>query len=261
VKPLKPFVWIAVFLLGLSAVVAPLIYFYTAAQLPTLDSEFDLERLLKQSIESERKSVQIGQYERSKEPITFARPDFARLPKNLVALYITERGCPTYFQTPREEGYAWAKRMLLGLTNVEPEGSDGWCERLFALILARRIGAKGTLEEAVAAHKIHRFLKKDGLVAYDLHSIPLEPGVVGVEAGARALFKKTVSELSLAELAEYALALPPHSYWYQIRACQNPLLIKQNRDVVLDDLRRVALVPEDLARQAMRQQIACLKVE
>ena len=44
-----------------------------------------------------------------------------------------------------------------------------------------------------------------------------------------------------------------------MRDCQNPILIKQNRDVVIDDLRRVSLVPEDLARSAMRQAVACTR--
>jgi len=245
---------------ALTVVLVPVVYLWVSAGLPSLESEFDLERLLKLSIESERKSIQLGMYEKSKESIDFQRPDFARLPKNLVAFYITERGCPTYFQTPREEGFAWAKRMLLTLINIEPDG-DGWCERVFASNLARRVGAKDKLDQAVAMYKIHRFLKKDSLVAYDLHTVKLEDGVIGVEAGAKALFKKSLGELTLSELAEYALALPPHGYWEQMKACQNPILIKQNRDVIIDDLRRVSLVPEDLARAAMRQPVACTREE
>lgn len=244
---------------AVAVVLVPLIYLYIGTQLPTLDSEFDLERLLRQSIESERKSVQLGQYEKSKESITFERPDFAKLPKNLVAFYITQRGCPTFFQTPREEGLTWNKRVLLGVVNVQAEDSDGWCERMLAINLARRIGAKGKLEESVAVHKIHRFLKKDGLIAYDLHSLRVEPGVIGVEAAAHVLFKKPLLELSLSELAEFTLALPPHGYWIQMRDCQNPILIKQNRDVIIDDLRRVALVPDDLAKAAQRQPVYCTR--
>lgn len=248
-------------MMAIAVVLIPLIYLYVGAQLPALDSEFDLERLLRQSIESERKSVQLGQYEKSKESIAFERPDFAKLPKNLVAFYITERGCPTFFQTPREEGFAWSKRVLLGVLNIEPDDSDGWCERVFATNLARRVGAKGKLEESVAVHKIHRFLKKDGLIAYDLHSVKVDNGIIGVEAASNVLFKKPMGELSLSELAEFTLALPPHGYWNQMRSCTNPILIKQNRDVVIDDLRRVALVPEDLARSAQRQPVFCTREE
>jgi len=261
VKPLRPFAWIAAFLLAVSAVLIPIIYLYVGSQLPTLESEFDLERLLKQSIESERKSVQLGLYERSKTDITFERPDFAKLPKNLVAFYINERGCPTFFQTPREEGFTWAKRVLMGVIGAEPDDPDGWCERVFALNMARKIGAKGKVEEAVAIYKIHRFLKKDGLVAYDLHTVRSEAGIIGVEAAARRLFKKPLAELSLSELGEFTLAMPPHGYWSQMRDCQNPILIKQNRDIIIDNLRRAALVPEDMARSAQQQPVFCTKDE
>ncbi|MBL8953187.1 MAG: transglycosylase domain-containing protein [Myxococcaceae bacterium] len=254
---MRPFLWIAAFMSVVAMVLVPVIYLYIGAQLPTLESEFDLERLLKQSIESERKSVQLGLYEKSKLPINFVRPDFARLPKNLVAFQITERGCPTFFQTPREEGFRWAKRVMLGVINIEPEDSDGWCEHVFAQNLAVRIGAKGKLEQAVAIYKIHRFLKKDGLIAYDLHSMRVEEGVIGVEDAAKELFKKPLTELTLSQLAEFQLALPPHGYWSQMRSCQNPILIKQNRDIVIDNLRRMSLVPDDLAKSAQRQPVAC----
>ena len=250
----------AVVLSGIAAVLAPLIYLYTASKLPQLDSEFDLERILRQSIESERRSVLMGQFDKTKQSIEFKRPDYGRLPKNLVAAYITERGCPNYFQSPREDGFPWIKRQFLGLINIEPPG-DGWCEQLFGGNLSLRIGAKGTLELTVATHKIHRFLKKDSLIAYDLHSLRLAPGVIGVEDGAKALYQKPLTELTLAEIAEYALALPPNGYWDQMRLCQNPTLIRQARDQVIQRLQRVSLIPESEARVAQGQPVACLKTE
>ena len=181
-------------------------------------------------------------------------------PKNLVAAYITERGCSTYFQTPREDGYAWSKRQVLGLFNIEPPG-DGWCEQLFASNLAYKVGAKGSLEIAVAANKIHRFLKKDTLIAYDLHSVKLASGIIGVEDGAKELFHKPLNELNLAEIAEYALALPPHGYWAQIHHCDNASLIRQSRDLIIDHLQMVSLIPLSEAKNAHDQPVACLRTE
>ena len=37
------------------------------------------------------------------------------------------------------------------------------------------------MEVVVATHKIHRFLKKDGLIAYDLSTVWFEDGIIGVE--------------------------------------------------------------------------------
>jgi Transglycosylase len=243
--------------LAIVVLLLPIVYFVVAMQLPDLDSEFDLERALKTAIESERMSAQIGLSDRTRD-IEWARPDFGRLPKNLVAFYITERGCPTFFQSPREDGLQWAKRLMGTLVNVEPEG-DGYCELVFSWNLAGRAGAKTDLQRTVASQKIHRYLRKDSMVAYDLNSLYLDKGVVGVEDGARALFSKALPDLNLAELAEFALALPPHGYWRQIRNCQNSTLIRQNRDTLLQRLQLVGLIPEDAARTAMSQQVACLR--
>jgi len=236
--------------------IAPMIYLYESSKLPPLDSEFDLERALRNSIESERRSQKMVVYEPKKDPIEWKRPDFERLPKNLVAAYISERGCPTYFQTPREDGWPWTKRLLLGLLNIEPPG-DGWCEEVFAWNLATRVGAKGNIQSMVATHKIHRFLKKDALVAYDLHSLRLDLGIIGVEAASDDLFHKPLLELSLAELAELALAIPPNSAFNQIKNCKNGVQIRQARDGVIDRLKAFSLIPDSEARAAKDQELAC----
>src|SRR5689334_5931775 len=111
-----------------AVVLVPILYPGAARGLPTRGSELDLERLLKLSIDNERKGAQLGKDEKTLEAIAVDRPDFAKLPKNLVAFYITERGCPSYLQTPREEGFAWNKRGLLGVVGIYPEDTDGWCE-------------------------------------------------------------------------------------------------------------------------------------
>lgn len=254
---MRAFLWIAVFLAAVGIVTVPLVYFYVASNLPPLETEFDVLRVLRLSIESERRSVQLGQYQRSQDPIEFARPDVLTLPKDLVALYINERGCPTFFQSPREDGLPWAKRMFYSLANVELEG-DGWCEALFAWNLGLRVGAKGSLAETVATHKIHRVLKKDSLVAYDLASYHFAPGIIGVEDASKLLFKKPLSELSLAQLGEFGLALPPHGYFDQILDCQNPTLIRQNRDVLIDRLAMAGLIPMDKATNARGQPVTCV---
>jgi membrane peptidoglycan carboxypeptidase len=136
---------------------------------------------------------------------------------------------------------------------------DGFCELVFSWNLANRAGAKTDLQRTIASQKIHRYLRKDSMVAYDLHSLRFDNGVVGVEDGARALFNKGLLDLNLAELAEFALALPPHGYWHQIRTCKNSTLIRQSRDTLLQRLQLVGLIPEDAARTAMSQQVACLR--
>ena len=59
----------------------------------------------------------------------------------------TSRGCPTYFQSSREDGFPWAKRQFLSLLNIEPRG-DGWCEQVFGSNLAARVGIRPPARDA-----------------------------------------------------------------------------------------------------------------
>ena len=255
---MRSLIWISLFVAGLLGVLVPVGYFYVASQLPTLDSELDVEKLLRLDIEGERRTEQMGRTERDPAGQKFERPDFSRLPKDLVAFYISQRGCPTFFQTPREAGARWVARLVVGLAGKELRG-DGFCERLLALRLAERVGARGALLLTVGANKIHSVLEKDQLIAYDLSSVWFEPGIIGAEALARRLFHKELSQLRLSELAELTLALPPHGYYAQMRDCQNPSLIRANRDHLLAELAADDLIPVDRSKSAQAEPVACAR--
>lgn len=246
-------------MLGLAGVLIPLTYLYTASKLPQLESEFDVDKLLKHSIEGERMSLRAGQFERNPRPITFNRPDFSRLPKDLVALYIRHMECPRYFQTPREDGAAWAWRLFVGATMGTAPPGEGGCERLLAMRIAQGLGISGNLQLTVAAHRLHAFMQKDQLIAYDLAILYFERGVVGVEDAAFTLFKKELNELQFQELAELQLALPPFYRYWDIRQCKNPTVLRQDRNMLLEDLAGWKLVSEDRARNAMLEPLGCME--
>jgi hypothetical protein len=251
--------WLSLFLLGLTGVMLPISYLWLSSKLEvTIESEFDIEKQLKHAIEGERMSLVSGMYVKPDRPITFNRPDFSRLPKDLVAMYITEMGCPTYFQTPREEGTKWAWRLFFGaLTGNHLEG-DGGCERLLALRIARKLGVKEPYQLAVAAHKIHSVMQKDQLLAYDLAILRFERGIVGVEDGALKMFGKEMDKMSLSELAELMLILPPYQYWYDMKTCHNAPLIKGNRDAVIAEIANWELITPEKAKNAIAQPVSCL---
>ncbi|MFL5345290.1 MAG: transglycosylase domain-containing protein [Hyalangium sp.] len=254
---MKAIIWIVLFLLGLAGVLIPISYLYNASKLPTMDSEYDVEKKLKSGIEGERMSLVAGMYVKPDRPITFNRPDFSRLPKDLVAIYIAQMGCPRFFQTPREDGTAWAWRLFLGVaTGGQPPG-DGGCERLLAFRLAWKLGVRDATELTVAANKLHGFLQKDQLIAYDLAIITFERGVVGVEDAAYKLFGKELDKLSLSELAELQLALPPYGYYNDLKTCQNAAIMKQNRDLILKYTAGMELLSQDKVNNAMGQPVFC----
>ncbi len=252
---LRSLLWISLFLFGVAGVVTPIVYLYVASGLPPLETEFDLEAQLRQYVEGERLSHQMGQATPEHQR-RFERPDFSKLPKDLVALFISRLGCPTYFQTPREQGLDWGWRLVDALlTGNQPDG-DGWCERSLALSLAQSVGVKGPLAETVAAHKVHTFLQKDQLVAYYLGTLRFDRAVVGVDDAAQDLFHKPLAQLELNELAELMLAF---DYYSDVKSCHNAGLIRKNRDYLLQVLMTQGLVPEDKGRTAQASAVACAK--
>ncbi|OJT25079.1 hypothetical protein BO221_11925 [Archangium sp. Cb G35] len=253
---MKTLLWLVLFLIGLAGVVMPALYLHAASKLPQLETEFDLEKQLRHSIEGERMSLQAGTFG-PKRPIAYTKPDFSRLPKDLVALYIAQLGCPTYFQTRREDGAKWAWRLFSVVTfGTEPPG-DGACERLLATRLAEALGIRGPLPLAVAANRLHSFLQKDQLIAYEMSTLYFERGIVGVQDGAYKMFGRELDTLKLQELAELSLTLPPHYMYADALVCRNASLIRQNRDVLLADLAGYKLVTEERARTAMAQPVIC----
>lgn len=241
-------------------VLVPATWLYTASNMQNqLESENDVEIHLRQSIESERQSVMIGRPASARTSVKWEKPDFSRLPKHLIAFYITATGCPDYFRSPREEGWPWTRRLAASLQNRILDG-DGACELIFARNLARRLNMKGDLQIAVAADRVHKFLAKDQLVAFDLHSMWFDHGVIGVETASEVVLQKPLGQLNLAELAELQLAIPPWGFWDDIKECRNAAKLKEARDSLLSELAYIGHISDEMARTASSQPVRCLAV-
>jgi hypothetical protein len=244
--------WIGLFALGLVGVVVPVLYQQLSAELPSLESEADLRvQLWRPASTGGADSLDPGR--RRTEA-----PDFARLPRDLVAAYVSQTGCPAYFQSGREDGLPWLWRMFSGVWGIEPAG-DGRCERLFAVRIAGSLGLGRGPSQWVAANKIHRLLQKDELIAYDLSAVAFESSVVGVDAAAQTLFSKELNGLQLSEIAELMLALPPYELYDELKKCRNASLIRQSRDYLLSTLVTHALVPSDRVGSAQSHPVACTR--
>jgi len=245
--------WIILFALGLAGVLAPVAYLRLASQLPPLDNELELRAQLWRDAGATREMSPAEGFRSAEEP------DFTRLPKDLLAIYVSQLGCPEYFGSAPEEGFPWLWRMWSGLWGIEPPG-DGRCERLLSLRIAASLGLRGSSQRAVAANKIHRILQKHELIAYDLAMVSFEPGVVGVEAAAKGLFGKDLKSLQLAEVAELMLALPPHEAYDELKQCRNASLIRRSRDYVLSMLVSHSLVSGERANAAQGHPVACTQL-
>ncbi len=243
--------WIGLFALGLAGVFVPVLYQHLSAELPPLDS---VEELRAQFGRSATRAHVPGGEQTTRAEV----PEFSRLPRELVAVYVSQAGCHAYFESPREDGLPWLWRMLSGVWGIEL-GGDGKCERLFALRIASALGLGSGASQSVAANKIHRLLQKHELIAYDLSTAAFEPSVVGVDAVAQTLFRKELKGLQLSEVAELMLALPPHELYEELKKCRNASLIRQSRDYVLSMLVSHALVSSEQAAIAQSHPVACTR--
>ena len=244
--------WIVLFVLALAGILVPVTYLRLASELPPLDNELALRAQLRRGVGATQGMTPV-------EGDSVEEPDFTRLPKDLLAIYVSQLGCPEYFGSAPDEGFPWLWRMWSGLWGIEPPGV-GKCERLLSLRIAASLGFGGSSRQAVAANKIHRILQKHELIAYDLAVVSFEPGVVGVEAAAKGLFGKDLKSLQLAEVAELMLALPPHDAYDELKQCRNASLIRRSRDYVLSMLVSHSLVSSERANAAQAHPVACTQL-
>jgi hypothetical protein len=259
ISGLKSALWMILFVLGLSGIVIPAIYLYNASSVPPLESESDLEKLMRSMVEGERMSLQMALGSPDKTKIAYERPELAQIPKDFVAFFISQLGCPSYFATPQETGSAWSWRVYGGEELGSDPPGDGRCERYLALSIAEDINVPPGLPRAIAANRIHGFLKKDQLVAYYLSGLIFDRGVVGIPAATQALYGKTPDQLGLADLAEFSLVLPFNGYYDDIASCRAPAQLQIARDQVLLALAKQQLVARERAETATHQPLACLK--
>lgn len=256
---MKRLIWTVLFLFGMSGIVLPTVYFIAVSRLPSLESEFDLERELRLQLEGEMIAFKAGRLDGHKIDATFRRPDFTALPKDLVALYLLDLGCPRYFQRPREEGLPWLKRVIYSTLLGKGLPGDGRCELNLAARLASRMGIEGRLEQGVAAHKLHGFLQKDQLIAYNLAITTYAPGVIGIHSAARQLFASDVDALSLGMLTELTLAHPKTGLYRDMQRCQNPTRMREQRNAYITELGRLGLISPEQAVAGREEKISCVK--
>lgn len=256
----RTLLWIVLFLFGLTGVLVPAAYLWTATKIPQLNNEYDLESLMRLAVETERMSIALGLPPKERGFVTWEKPDLARYPKDYVALYLSQMGCPNYFKSPREDGLKWSWRLMRSTWgDALSDGGPGACEFLFASRIARTLNIKGAMETAVAVNKLHGFLQKDQLVAYDLSSTYFDRGVMGVEHAIRITMNKELKDMSLPELAEAALVSPPYHLFDEVKTCVNAALIKRARDEVLAQLAADELVSQEQATAAQAAPVACLR--
>lgn len=107
-------------------------------------------------------------------------------------------------------------------------------------------------QEAILAAQVEREMSKEEILARYLNTIYLGDSTFGVEAASQSYFRKPASELTLAEAALLAQAIPAPSL-FSPRAA--PEVSEQRRQRVLDQVERHGLADPAEIRQARAERI------
>ncbi len=108
------------------------------------------------------------------------------------------------------------------------------------------------LKEAMLAWKIEKELSKEEILELYLNIIYLGSGAYGISDAAWVYFSKTVSALSLAEMATLA-GLPPAPSEYS--PLVNPEAAQRRRNLVLTEMAKAGLISADRAKIAIAKPI------
>jgi len=244
---------------GTLGVLVPGFYFNATSDLPSpLESRHQLLTLMRMQVEGERMKRALPMQERERGFVKWPEPDIGRFPRDFVALYLSEMGCPTFLRAPPEPRMAWLGRVLQGTWGSGLEnGQAGRCAYLFASRLVDHLDVTGRLERAIAIHRIRNLLSHEELVAWDMASTQLDDGMLGLDQGVEAVYGRPLAQLGLSELAEAVLMAPPNNAYGTLRICQNPPLIKRARDAVLAQLLEYGLTTEAQASAGQQAEVAC----
>lgn len=250
---------VVLMVLAVSGVVVGSIWYLLAASgLPLLESEFDLRRFFTSRIEGERRERFPMLNLPNKSEIVFREPDLANYPSEAVGLFVAGMGCPTFLQTPREEDRAWRMR-LLRLLWQDQDGppSDDVCDVQLSRLITKSLHIGGGLSEILAIHRIRTMLPKGKLVAYVMATQEYSSGVIGLEWAAQALYHRPIQKMTLDELAQLTLALPPTNAYDDLLQCSELSTIRVARDAILARAANEALVSMEKAKTAAQQSVLC----
>jgi 1A family penicillin-binding protein len=113
------------------------------------------------------------------------------------------------------------------------------------------------IREIVLALELDRRYSKDQILEWYLNQIPFGRNTYGVEASSQAYFKKSVSEISLAEAATLTALIQAPSY-YSLKEHEQELL--ERKDYVLDRMKSVGFITKEETAKAKEEKIALADV-
>jgi membrane peptidoglycan carboxypeptidase len=250
-RMLLVFAFGAVLLLALGL---PATYFVLARDLPPLQGREQIVHTIAVTIESQRQKELAAIDPRRVQRFAALGP--TDISRSLRAGVLATAGCPDYDSLPKEDGAAWMARIVgFGAGMGEGSPGPGRCELFFASSIAAAIGLPSDPHRAVAIHALHTSLSKEELLDLELSARYFAPGVLGIGAASQLLLGKAPRTLTIAETAELLLG---GFDWTEIATCRGPLVLKQKRNAIIDQMAAFNGISAAEAERAKGERLRCI---
>lgn len=122
-----------------------------------------------------------------------------------------------------------------------------------ASFLTRTKSIERKVKEIILTLELERRYSKDQIFEWYLNQISFGQNSYGVEAASQTYFKKSSSDLSLAESATLTAIVPAPSYYSPYGSNKNELLAR--KDNILDRMQKLGFITEEQLKDALAEEI------
>jgi len=237
------------FVLGLLGAVGVAIVFYSmAASLPQMIAVEDYKPLLVTEVYA-RGGEKIGEYFRENRKLI----PYEKVPKRLIQAFLAAED-DQFFEHKGVNYVAILRAFLINISKGEKRQGASTITQQVArgLLLSSEKTYTRKIKEIILAHRMEQNLTKEEILYLYLNQIYFGEGAYGIVAAAETYFRKTVDQLTLAEMAILAgLPQAPSSY----SPTNSPQKAKARQRYVLDRMETVGYITPEEKKQALEEPV------
>lgn len=244
----KKFVVLGVVGVLLAGVVLGGTIFYLSANLPKLSALNDYEPLLVSQV-YDINQKKIGEFFRERRILT----PIDKIPRQLINAFVAAEDSKFF----EHGGVDYMAMVRAALTNIKEgrkaQGASTITQQVArSLLLSPEKTYTRKLREIMLSHRVEANLTKDQILYLYLNQIYLGQGAYGVEIASQSYFRKSVKDLSLAEMAILA-GLPQAPTRYS--PTSNPQEAKRRQKYVLERMSVEGFIKSEEAKAAAAQPV------
>lgn len=232
----------------LGAVTVAIVLFSMAASLPQMIKLEDYKPLLVTEVYA-RGGEKIGEYFRENRTLI----PYDKVPKRLIQAFLAAED-DQFFEHSGVNYIAIMRAFLINISKGEKRQGASTITQQVArgLLLSSEKTYTRKIKEIMLAHRMEQNLTKEEILYLYLNQIYFGEGAYGVVAAADTYFRKTVDQLTLAEMAILAgLPQAPSSY----SPTNSPQKAKARQRYVLERMATVGYITPEEKKQALEEPV------